>query len=117
MKECIEALQELRRMQLHEVNISLGLAKKNGFSLAFMPEEYVIPANEANAIVLFDNVQNLLLPSQSIIGGLNSIASQDIFLIQLCSNFEKLAKHISLVDLMNAQKVQIYEFSGSSSDL
>jgi len=39
MKECIEALQELHPMQLHEVNVSLGLAKRNGLFLASMPEE------------------------------------------------------------------------------
>jgi hypothetical protein len=39
MKECIEALQELRPIQLHEVNFSLGLAEGNGLFLASIPEE------------------------------------------------------------------------------
>ena len=39
-------------MQFYEVNISLGLAEENGFSLASMSEECVTPTNEANAIVL-----------------------------------------------------------------
>ena len=89
-------------MQLHEVNISLGLAEENGFSLASMPKTCVTLANEANAIVLFDNLQNLPLPSQLIIGGLDNIASQDIFLTQLCSDFEKSTEHINLIHLMNA---------------
>ena len=117
MKKCIKALQELRCMQLHEVNISLGLAEENGFSLASMLEECVTPANEANAIVLFDNLQNLPLSSQSIIGSLDSIASQDIFRTQLCLKFEKSAEHISSIDLMDAQEVKISKFLDLSSDL
>ena len=72
-----------------------------------MPEECVTPTNEANVFVQFDNLQNLPLPSQSIIGGLDNIASQDISLTLLCSNFEKFAEHISSVDLMNVQEVKI----------
>lgn len=71
----MEALQVFRCIQLHEVNISLGLADMDFLSLASMPKEYIIPANEANVIVLFDNIQNILLRSQSIIRGLDSIVS------------------------------------------
>lgn len=82
-----------------------------------MPEECVTQANEANVIVVFDNLQNLLLPSQSNIGGLDSITLQVISLTQLCSSFEKSAEHISSVDLMDVQEVKISEFSDLSSDL
>ena len=109
MKECIETLQELRRMQMYEINISLDLVEENDFSLTSMPEECVTLANEANVIVQCDNLQNLPLPSQSIIGGLDNIASQDISLTLLCSNFEKSAEHISSVYLMNVQEVKIFE--------
>jgi hypothetical protein len=68
-------LQGLHGMQLHEVNASLGLAKGNGFSLTSMLEKCVTPVNEANVMILFDNIQNLPLPSQSIIGGLDNIVS------------------------------------------
>jgi hypothetical protein len=117
MKECIEALQELRWMQLHEINSGLDLAEENDFSLASMPEKCPTLANEANVIVLFDNVQSLPLLSQSNIGGLDSITSQDISLTQSCSNLEKSVEHTSLVDLMDAQEVKISEVSDMSNDL
>ena len=45
----------------------------DGLSRAYMLEEYIISANEANVIVLFDNLQNLPSLSQSITGELDSI--------------------------------------------
>lgn len=67
MKECIEALQELRCIQQHDVTVSLGLADMSDLSLVFIPEECVNPANEANVIILFDNLQNFPLLSEFII--------------------------------------------------
>ena len=52
MKQCIEALQKLRCMELQEINVSFGLADEVGFSVASKPKECVIPTNEANIIVL-----------------------------------------------------------------
>ncbi len=67
-------------MQLHEVNVYLDLVYGDGLLLVVMPEECVICANEADVIVSFDNLRKPSLLLQSIIGSLDSIASQDIFL-------------------------------------
>lgn len=56
MKEYIKTLQTLRRMQLHEVYVSLGLANGDDFSITFMSEDCITHANEVNAIIIFYNL-------------------------------------------------------------
>ena len=68
-------MQELRRMQMLELNLGLGLEVREEEPLASMPKECLIPTTESNAIVLYNSLQNLSLPSQAIIGDFKNIAS------------------------------------------
>lgn len=62
-------------------------------SIVSMPGEGVIFDDEIVAIVLLDNLEYLPLPSESIMEGLQCIASHDISLTQMCSHFKKSAEH------------------------
>ena len=82
MKKFIEALRELCHVYLYEVNVNFDLTNDDGLSIMSIPEECVIHVNETIVIMLFDNLKNFPLPSQSIIGGLKCITSHDILLLQ-----------------------------------
>ena len=115
LKECTQTMQELRRMQMLELNLGLGLEVMVEGPLASMLKEYSISATESNAIVLYNSLQNLSLPSQAIIGDFDNIASQQILLTQLCSEFDNSAEHITAIDVMIAQ-VKLSEFSDLAND-
>ena len=112
---CTKTMQELRRMQMLEKNLSLGLEVWEEGPFAFMPKECLILATESNAIVLYNNLQNLFSPSQAIIGDFENIASQENLITQLCLEFDSSAEHITAIDVMNA-RVKFSEGSDLGND-
>ena len=102
-------------MQMLEINLGLGLEVRDEGPLASMPKECLIPAIKSNAIVLYNSLQNLSLPSQAIIGDFENIASQENSVTQLCSEFDSCAEHITTIDVMNA-RVKLSEGSELTND-
>ena len=98
-------MQELRRMQMFELNLGLGVEVRDEGSIA----------TESNAIVLYNGLHNISLPSQAIIGNFENIASQEISVTQLCSEFGSSVEDITAIDVMNAQ-VKLSEGSGLAND-
>ena len=68
-------MQELRRMHMFELNVSLGLKARDEWPLTSMPKKCLIRTIESNAIVLYNSFQNLSLPSQANIGNFDNITS------------------------------------------
>ena len=65
IKECTETMQELRRMQMFELNLSLGLEARDKGPLISMPKKCLIQATESNAIVLYNSL-NIVLYSLEV---------------------------------------------------
>ena len=86
---------------MFELNLGLGVEVRDEGSIA----------TESNAIVLYNGLHNISLPSQAIIGNFENIASQEISVTQLCSEFGSSVEDITAIDVMNAQ-VKLSEGSG-----
>lgn len=67
-----------------------NLARRDGLSSASMLGECAIHANKPTTSMLFDNLENFLLASQFILGGLVSMTSYDNLLTQMSSHLKNM---------------------------